>query len=539
MSTADRPPLTRVSGETMTTTPRLPNHRLRRQAACAVLTLGAMLLAGACSVANTEPEGGTGAASTVRIVLPEEPPTLEPCDASLTATGRVTRANITEALTERDPSSGKLLPALATEWKQSAPTEWTFTMRGGVKFHDGTAFDAKAAAFSIDRAVGSKIDCNVDGYVFGDSELTVTAKDATTLTVKTAEPDPILPLRLSFVEIVPTTTSTTAKVREPIGTGPYKIAKWDTGRSLRLERFPGYWGKAPDFASAEYVWRSEGSIRAAMISSDEADVAIGLTPEDGGGEAAVQFPNNETSYLRIDATKAPLDDIRVRKAINYALDKDGLVASVFAGLGRPAGQIVPDGVTGHNPDIKPWPYDMNEAKRLIAEAKADGVPTDTTIKIIGRNGIYPKAAEAMEVAQNSLIEAGLKVEIQMLDVNAWLEYLLRPFPKDLGPTLLQAQHGNQAGDAAFTMDQIYGSKGAQSSYGTPELDKLIDTAEQASGEERQTAFAAALDYQNKDVVRDAVMAHMTGILALSKRVAYKPDAATNDEMRLADMHPAG
>ncbi|MGN9843895.1 ABC transporter substrate-binding protein [Nonomuraea sp. H19] len=517
----------------ITNTPR------RRQAASALLALTAMLSAGACSVANSGPEASSGAVNTVRIVLPEEPPTLEPCDASLTATGRVTRANITEALTERDPGTGQLQPALATEWKQDSPTEWTFTLRKGVKFHDGTAFDAKAAAFSIDRTVGSKIDCNVDGYVFGGVELTATAVDETTLKVKSAKPDPILPLRLSFVEIVPTTTSTTGKVREPVGTGPYKIAKWDAGRSLRLERFTGYWGKAPDFAAAEYVWRGEGSIRAAMIKSDEADVAIGLAPEDGAGDAAVEFPNNETSYLRIDAAKPPLDDLRVRQAINYAIDKDGLIASVFAGLGKPAGQLVPEGVTGHSSAVQPWPYDMAQAKKLIAEAKAAGVPTDTPIKIIGRNGIYPKAAEAMEVVQNSLIEAGLSVKIEMLDVNAWLEYLLAPFPKNVGPTLLQAQHGNQAGDAAFTMGQIYGSKGAQSSFGTKELDDLIAAAEEASGDERQAAFAKALEYQNKDVVRDAVMAHMTGILALSKKVTYKPNAATNDEMRLAEMHPAG
>ncbi|MEU7745009.1 ABC transporter substrate-binding protein [Nonomuraea sp. NPDC049158] len=520
----------------MITTPR------RRQAASAFLALGTLLSVGACSVANSGPEpssGGGAAASTVRIVLPEEPPTLEPCDASLTATGRVTRANITEALTERDPSSGQLQPALSTEWKQDSPTEWTFTLRKGVKFHDGTAFDAKAAAFSIERTLGSKVDCNVNGYVFGGIKLTATATDDVTLKVKTAKPDPILPLRLSFVEIVPTTTNATGKVREPVGTGPYKIAKWDAGRSLRLERFPGYWGKAPDFAAAEYVWRGEGSIRAAMIKSDEADIAVGLAPEDGAGDSAVQFPNNETSYLRIDAAKPPLNDVRVRQAINYAIDKDGLVASVFAGLGKPAGQLVPEGVTGHSPAIQPWPYDMAQAKKLIADAKAAGVATDTPITIIGRNGIYPKAAEAMEVVQNSLTEAGLSVKIQMLDVNAWLEYLLRPFPKDAGPTLLQAQHGNQAGDAAFTMGQIYGTKGGQSSFGTPELDDLITAGEQASGEARQTAFAKALDYQNKDVVRDAVLAHMTGILALSKKVTYKPNAATNDEMRLAELHPAG
>ncbi|MGW0826146.1 ABC transporter substrate-binding protein [Streptomyces sp. NPDC002845] len=482
-------------------------------------------------MAGADPMGeGPG---TLRIVLPEEPPTLEPCDASLTATGRVTRANITEALTERDPSTGRLEPALAVKWTRTSATSWTFTLRQGVTFHDGSPFTAAAAAFSIKRATDSAIDCNVDGYIFSDSEVTAASVDDSTLEVTTAAPDPILPLRLSFVEIVPASTDPDARVREPIGTGPYRIDEWSQGRFLRLKRFPGYWGETPEFAAAKYVWRAEGSVRAAMVTNNEADVAIGLAPEDGAGDRAVEFVTNEISYLRMDAAEPPLDDIRVRRAVNYAIDREGLVTAVFAG--RPSGQLVSRGVTGYNPRVRPWPYDPERARKLVAEARADGVPTDTTITVIGRNGIYPKAAEAMEVVQDGLLKAGLNVEIKMLDVNAWLEYLLRPFPKDSGPTLLQAQHGNQAGDAAFTMGQIYGSEGAQSSYGTPEFDAAIAKAQLTSGEARQEAFADAFALQNDEVVRDAVMANMTGILALSPNVHYRPDSATNDEMRLADM----
>jgi len=517
----------------MPTPPRpRASHRRPARAAGALAAVGILLAGTACTVANS---GDGDAADTIRIVLPEEPPTLEPCDASLTATGRVTRSNITEALTERVPDTGELEPALATDWEQTSDTTWTFALRDGVTFHDGTAFDAEAAAFSIERTVNSDIDCNVDGYVFGDSELTAEATGATTLEVTTAEPDPILPLRLSFVEVVPTSTGADGKVREPVGTGPYQVGQWEQGTSLTLERYDGYWGEAPAYGTARYVWRSEGSIRAAMVSQGEADIAVGLAPEDGAGDFAVEFPNNETSYMRIDATQEPLDDLRVRQAINYAIDKEGLVASVFAGLGEPAGQIVPEGVTGHNPDIGAWPHDPERAASLIEEAREDGVPVDTTITIIGRNGIYPRASEAMEVVQSSLIEAGLDVEIEMLDVNAWLEYLLRPFPADAGPTLLQAQHGNQAGDAAFTMEQIYGSEGAQSSYGTDELDDLTREAEQAQEEERQQAFADALSHQNDEVVRDAVLAHMTGIMAVASNVSYTPNSATNDELRLSEM----
>ena len=155
-----------------------------------------------CSVANSD--AGAAASDTVRVVLGQEPPTLEACESNLTSTGVVVRSNVTEPLIERNPQSGELEPKLATEWKATTDTEWTLKLREGVTFQDGTPFNAEAAAFTIERAVNSKLGCNVEGYVFGDADLAVKAVDATTLTVTTPEPDPILPLRLSFLEVVPT-----------------------------------------------------------------------------------------------------------------------------------------------------------------------------------------------------------------------------------------------------------------------------------------------------------------------------------------------
>ena len=115
--------------------------------------------------------------NTLRIVLQQEPPTLEPCESSLTSTGIVVRSNITEPLVERDPNSGNLQPLLSTGWRQTSPNEWTFDIRKGVTFSDGAPFTAQDAAFSIDRAVNSDLNCNVDGYVFGDEKLKLDAVD--------------------------------------------------------------------------------------------------------------------------------------------------------------------------------------------------------------------------------------------------------------------------------------------------------------------------------------------------------------------------
>lgn len=513
-----------------------PNTRLKRRSVAAAALAGLTAFASGCTVANSG--GGPYDPNTLRIVLSQEPPTLEPCEGSLTSTGIVVRSNITEPLLERDSTTGDLQPLLATAWEQTAPTEWTFRLRDGVTFSDGAPFTSEDAAFSIDRAVNSDLNCNVDGYVFGDEKLSLQTPDANTVVVGTTEPDPILPLRISFIEIVPRTTSTTEKVREPIGTGPYAIADWEYGQKLTLARNATYWGEAPAFARAEYQWRSEGSVRAAMITNDEADIATGLGPEDGAGDLGVPFQNNETTALRMQATEPPLDDIRVRQAINYAVNRTGIVKALFRDLGQPAAQLIPSGVVGYNDQLQIWPHDLDKAKALIAEAKADGVPVDTQIRLIGRTAQFPKISETIEVLQSEFAEIGLNVKIEMMDTSAQLEYQLRPFPANTGPYLLMIMHGNQAGDAAFTLDQYMLSDGPQAAYGTPEFDAKIRAAEALTGEQRQDAFAKLFAEEPEEIMQMAYIAHMKGILGKSARVDYTPNPATGDEMQLAAMTPA-
>ncbi|GLB69018.1 ABC transporter substrate-binding protein [Arthrobacter mangrovi] len=505
----------------------------------AVAAGGTLLLSG-CSVANSESAGGATAASsdTIRVVLQQEPPTLEPCEANLTSTGVVDRSTITEPLIERNPTSGELEPKLATEWESKDNKAWTLTLREGVKFHDGSDFTAEDAAATIERAVNSKLGCNVEGYVFGDQDLDVKAVNDTTLQVTAQEADPILPLRLSFLEVVPAETSDTEKVREPIGTGPYQLEQWDAGQKITLARFDGYWGEKPAYAKAEYQWRAESSVRAAMITSGEADIATGLSPEDNIGDLGVSYPNNETVALRMHSDTAPFNDIRIRQAVNYAIDKEGIVASLYGGRDKVAAQLVPSGVVGHNESLQAWPFDLEKAKQLVAEAKADGVDTSAQIDMVVRSAQFPKIEELGQVLQEQLTQAGLNVKLQMLETSQHLTYQVRPFAKSDGALMLMTQHGNQAGDAAFTVDQYMRTDGAQSAFGTPELDALIKKADAATGEDRQKAFEEVFSYQNDKVVQFAHIAHQTGMIGKAAGVNYQPNSSTGDELRLAEMTPA-
>ncbi|MGC9436856.1 ABC transporter substrate-binding protein [Streptomyces sp. WG5] len=505
----------------------------------ATLLAGTVLLSSGCAVANSA-GGDTGRADgrTLRVVLTQEPPTLEPCEASLTGTGVVVRSNITEPLVERDPASGELNPLLSTGWKQTTPRTWTFGIRSGVTFQNGAPFTAEDAAFSIDRAVNSDLACNVEGYVFGDEDLRVEAVDDGRLTVTTEQPDPILPLRLSFVEIVPRTTDTGAKVRIPIGTGPYAVRSWQPGAAISLDRFDDYWGEAPAFARARYVWRGDASVRAAMIDKGEAEIAVALDPMEEEKDTTAAYPNNETTALRLDGREPPLDDLRVRRAIDLAVDREGIIDALLGGLAEPAAQLVPPGVVGHGDGIEPTRQDVGEARALVEEASADGVPTGRQITLVARNGMFSGVSETAEALQYQLREIGLNVRVRMADTATHLQYLLRPLPEDVGPVALLIMHGNQAGDAAFTASQYLLSDGPQSTFGTEHLDRRIAEAGALSGERRQKAFADLFAEQNDSVVQYAHLAHMNGLLGLSRSIRYEPNSATGDELRLAEIRPA-
>ncbi|MBY6412979.1 peptide ABC transporter substrate-binding protein [Rhodococcus sp. BP-252] len=491
------------------------------------------MIATGCTVANSG-AGTAASADTLRIVLQEEPPTLEACDVSMTSIGVVTRSNITEPLMERNPSEGTLEPKLADSWTQVSDREWTFALHPGVTFSDGSPFEAEDAAHSIERAVNSDLGCNVEGYVFGDADLDVRIVDPLTISVAAPAADPILPLKLSFIEMVPRTYSMTERVREPIGTGPYAIDNWEYGQRLSLVRNETYWGDKPDYARATYQWRSEGSVRASMVSNGEAEIATSLGPEDGAGDLGVSYPNNETTAVRIQLEEPPLDDMRVRQAINYAVNRDGIVDALFQGLGKPAAQLISDGVIGYNDELTPWPYDPEKAQQLIDEARADGVPVDAPIRLIGRTGQFPKVNETLEVVQHALSKIGMNVSIEMTDSAGTAEYQERPFP-NVGPYLLVIQHGNQAGDAAFTADQYLKSDGFQSAGGTAEFDERVDEAAALTGDARQEAYEQLFADEPADIMQMAFIAHMEGVLAKADSVDYTPNSATVDEMHLAAM----
>jgi len=477
---------------------------------------------------------GAVQAQDVTVVLPEQPANLEPCRSIRADIGRVINMNITESLTDINVRSGQVEPHLATSWEQVDDLTWRFKLREGVKFQDGAAFNAEAVVNSINRLMNPKLTCDSRSK-FGDVTLTPTAVDEFTLDVASDIPMPIMPTLMGTVQIVSPNLPFDQEVNEPVGTGPYTLAEADA-EHIVLTRDANYWGDAPAVEKATFVWRSESAIRAAMVATGEADLTPAIAVQDATNpDTDFAYLNSETTRMRIDMQIPPLDDIRVREALNRAIDWDGMGEALFGSQVIRANQLVPPGTVGFNTELQPWTYDPDRARQLIEEARADGVPVDAPITIIGRNGFFPNSSESLEAMQALWSEIGLNITIKELEAADWVRYLDKPFPGDRGPTLFQQQHDNNTGDAGFTVPVMYTTEGQYSTVENADLDALILKAMTATGEERGKLFAEAFRVVHDDIIADVPMYHMIGYVRVGPRIAYEPNLKTNGEVRLSEI----
>jgi len=492
------------------------------KAAIAASFAGILLV---CSAAKAQ--------NVVKIVLPEEPASLDPCDTNHSANSRVLRNNVTETLVNVRELDGSVAPSLATSWTQTNPTTWRFKLRSGVKFHDGTAFNAQAVAKALARAQLASLNCAIRGSKLGTNPYATTVVDNLTIDIVGKDPDPIVPYRMAVVDIgSPALTPQDAKTQSPIGTGPYRMERWAKGRDIALTAVDSYWGTKPQVKKVEFVWRSESAIRAAMVDTGEAQLSFGIAPQDAKTANDKAYLNAEVTFIRIDTEVAPFTDIRVRRAANLAINRDSLIGSIFNKSVTKATQIVLPSVNGASLALVPWKYDPTEAKRLLAAAKAEGVPVDTEIVLYGRLGLYPNATESMEAVQAMLATVGFNVRIEMMETSSWLKKLLKPFPANRQPNLLLSQHDNTQGDAIFSIGPKFASSGNQSTLTDSVLDAFIDEGTRSTGTARRDAFRKAFEHIDRVVIATIPLFNMVGTVRVSPKANFVPDVNTNNEIKL-------
>jgi peptide/nickel transport system substrate-binding protein len=442
--------------------------------------------------APAEPSG------KIVIALSAEPDTLENWKA-YSGDGHPVLRNVQEALLNRDPVTNELVGELATTWEPTDDVTWRFTLREGVVFHDGSPFNAEVAAFGINYTWSPENQFEI--YQFIGPDMTATAVDEYTLDVTTTAPDPILPARLYFSPIPSMTQVQEAPdtlVAQPIGTGPYAFVAWNRGQNIQVTANPDWWGiGSPDAHGAvtikdlEFVFRPESNVRAAMVTTGEAQIARHLSPEDcASTPVCLATASLETVFMRPDSMHPALQDERVRHAIAIAIDRQAIAEQLLGG-GIPAAQLVGPSATGYDPDLAPYPYDMDQAKALVEEARAAGTDVAAPIKIITRQGNFLRSDELGEYIASQLRDIGLNAQSEIVEAAQFneqaYEIAREDVPVDRG-WILVSPHSNEMMDLSATAQSYYRCDGTASTYCDSDLDAALAEALPLSGDERAAAL---------------------------------------------------
>jgi peptide/nickel transport system substrate-binding protein len=461
----------------MKLTPILPS--------CLAVTLRVFAGISALPLATGTVHAQTAAALTVAIGA--EPATMLPRDACRYETNFVTD-NIYERLTQR-AADGSVVGWLAESFQQTDKVTWRFKLRPGVKFSNGEALDAAAVAETIKYYFDPKMSSRCRGdYSTIES---ATKIDDMTVDIKTMSPDPTLPSRLLKLYIMApkwlTSTSDEATATSAIGTGPYTLSEWVKGSHITLKANPNYWdGKnKPAVEQVRIVSRSEAAVRAAMVRAGEADIAVNISQEQAKPlPKSVTEHTTEAVFLRLNVKNPVLADVNVRKAISQAIDTATIRQALYPGVSTPLnGQIIRPSALGFNPDLKEYPSNPAEAKKLVSAAGATG----KQLKLIVRTDLIPNVSELAEAIQGMLQETGLKITLVPMEAGPWRDLLFANKEGQERTDMIIISASNIQFDTSRVMNFYYGT-GQFSHSDDTAFQAGMDKAAVLSGSERVAAY---------------------------------------------------
>ena len=427
---------------------------LRRPlAALAALALGATLSGCVASQRNDDSGSGSSASGGGTFVFgaSADPIMFDPAFASEGETFRVTR-QIFEGLVGTQPGTADPAPRLATSWKGSPDgLSWTFQLHDGVKFTDGTTFDAKAVCANFDRwydwtgvnqspnityyynnlfkGFKTSDDPSKQGGIYGGC----TADSALQATVKLTQPFAGFVQALSLPAFSMQSPTAMAKYNadntggseddprfssyataHPTGTGPFKLAKWDRGQQVTLVRNDDYWGQKAKLSKVVIRTIADGNARLQALRSGDIDGYDLVAPGDlaglkKDGFTIAQRPAFNILYLGLNQAVPALADVRVRQAIAYAIDKKAVVSQSLPEGSTPADEFMPSTVGGYNPDVTKYPYDPAKAKALLAAAGQSNLTLDFDYPTDVSRPYMPDPAATFTAIQSQLQAVGIKV----------------------------------------------------------------------------------------------------------------------------------
>ncbi|MBX5171741.1 ABC transporter substrate-binding protein [Rhizobium sp. NZLR1b] len=390
------------------------------------LSLGAVVSAGLVMTAMTPAEA---AKTTLALGMSVEPTGLDPTIAAPVAIGQVTWQNVFEGLVTID-QAGKIQPQLAKNWKVSADgLTYTFKLQAGVKFHNGEAFDAASAKFSLDRARGAD-SVNPQKRFFA-SIASIDTPDAETLVLHLSAPTGSLIYWLGWPASVMVAPKTAADDKTtPVGTGPFKFASWAKGDKVELEKNADYWDKdaAAKLDKVTFRFIADPQAQAAALKSGDLDAFPEfaapelMTSFDGDARLVTSIGNTELKVVAgMNNAKKPFDDKRVRQALMMAIDRKTVIEGAWSGLGTPIGSHYTPNDPGYQDMTGVLPYDVEKAKALLAEA---GYPNGFSFTIKSPQMAYaPRSAQVM---QAMFAEIGVTMTIEPTEFPAkWVQDIMK------------------------------------------------------------------------------------------------------------------
>lgn len=437
--------------------------------------------------------GGAHAARTdlvIGVVL--EPPHLDPTAGAAAAIDEVVYHNVFEGLT-RIGRGGEVLPALAESWEISDDGKvYTFKLHDGVKFHDGSSFDAEDVKFSLDRARADD-STNAQKGLFAQID-TVEVVDPATVKVTLKQPQGSFLYNMGWGDaVIVAPESADGNKEKPVGTGPFKFDSWAKGSSITIVKNPDYWGDPVALDKAEFrIIPDAAAAIPALLSGDvqafpnmPAGDALAQIQSDPRFEVVIGSTEGET-VLSTNNKKPPFDNLKVRQAIAHALNREEIIAGNGSGLGTPIGSHFSPGNAAYVDLTGTYPFDPEKAKALLAEAgHPDGFKA--TLKLPPPS----YARDGGQVIASQLRNVGIELEIIPVEWADWLEQVFKN--KDYDLSIVSHTEPNDIG--------IYARKDYYFQYDNPAFDKIIAELDVTSDDaKRNELYRQAQEIIAKDAV---------------------------------------
>jgi ABC-type transport system substrate-binding protein len=401
------------------------------------------------SAGDAKPAAGGG---NLRVILGVEVGDLD-AHTTTTTEDNTVRNHIYDTLV-RWTKGFEVGPGLAERWEVASDNKtYTFHLRTGVKFHDGTPFSAEAVKFNLDRVRGMQTSAGTTLRMI-DSVQVVDEK-----TVKVSTQEPFGPFLRHLATTSGSIQSPDAIKKwdkeyglHPVGTGPFKFVEWIKGDRLVLERNPEYWGEEPKVARITFRPVKEETVRVTALNAGEADIVTRIPPQDVEGlkknerVTMSEAEANRTIFFYLNVSRPPFDNQRVRQAVNHAIDKQGIVKAILNGAGTVADSLLARTSFGYS-SVKVYEYNPDEAKKMLQEA---GYDFNSTVTMWAPQGRYVRDKEIAEAVQGQLQAIGMKVNLRVWgDLPAYFNSL----PQDDYEIAMMGWSAT-SGDAAWGFDNI-------------------------------------------------------------------------------------